>query len=190
MTANDIFKDARVMHVRELKDKLAKVTAELSATRAELESLKEHTELAILAAKDIDAIPEGGTMIIVDGWNAALNSVNGVNWREKRAKLINFSKWLTKTYQEYFVWIVFDGATAGGESKQNIRISYTGGNGEHRADKMICDFLRMLKIHNSNMPVAVVTNDKDFSANAKRLGAKIISTNSFTSGEPSQWNLE
>ncbi len=190
MTSNDIFKDARVAHVRELKDKLAKVTAELSSVRAELESLREHMSLAVLAAKDIDALGDNRTLVIVDGWNVALNSVTGADWKEKRAKLIKFSHWITNTYREFFIWIVFDGATIGGSCENNVRISYTGGNGNHRADKMICDFLRMLKLSDSTLPTVVVTNDKDFTVEAVRLGAKTLSTTAFISGEPSQWNLE
>ena len=44
----------------------------------------------------------------------------------------------------------------------NVRISYTGGQGEHRADKFIVDFVRMAAYLGLADKVSVRTNDKGF----------------------------
>ena len=55
-----------------------------------------------------------------------------------------------------------------------MRISYTGGTGAHRADRLVCDYLRMRKYAGANGNVTVVTNDKDFRKEAERLGARVL----------------
>ena len=51
----------------------------------------------------------------------------------------------------------------------NVRISYTGGEGEHRADKFIIDFVRMAAYLGLAENLTVRTNDKDFRKAVERL---------------------
>ena len=71
-------------------------------------------------------------------------------------------------------WIVFDGHEANGAVEGRLRVSYTGGTGAHRADRLVCDYLRMRKYAGANGNVAVATNDKDFRKEAERLGATVL----------------
>ena len=49
MTANDIFRDTRVAHVRELKAEVARLKEELARVRDARESLDRHFALALAA---------------------------------------------------------------------------------------------------------------------------------------------
>jgi len=53
-----------------------------------------------------------------------------------------------------------------------VRVSYTGGEGEHRADRFICDFIRMAAYLGLAGKVSVRTNDKDFLKEVRRLVAR------------------
>ena len=60
-----------------------------------------------------------------------------------------------------------------------LRVGYTGGTGAHRADRMVCDYLRMRKILGLNHAVTVVTDDKDFAKEAAALGASVKGTDTL-----------
>ena len=79
------------------------------------------------------------------------------------------------------VWALFDGAEmrAATEAGGRLRVGYTGGTGAHRADRMVCDYLRMRKILGLNNPVTVVTDDKDFAKEAAALGAAVKGTDTL-----------
>ena len=76
MTANDILNGSRVAHVRELKAEVARLKEELARAHAELESLRNHFDLALAAARDLDAQAPDGSLLVVDGWNALLGSAS------------------------------------------------------------------------------------------------------------------
>ena len=141
-----------------------------------------------------------GLMLIVDGWNAILSSAGRTaldrgrlrfagnvaegdapreseptsgaskGWRAQLAEAVE--RWLEKRPADH-AWIVFDGPRASGKTKGRMRISYTGGSGEHRADRLVCDYLRMRQYDGAKGHVIVVTNDKAFRAEAARLGAEV-----------------
>ena len=60
-----------------------------------------------------------------------------------------------------------------GSAEGRLRVSYTGGTGAHRADRLVCDYLRMRRYGGQKGRVVVVTNDKDFGKEAERLGAEV-----------------
>ena len=74
MTSNDIVRDARIAHVRELKAEVARLKAELAAAQQACATWEHHFALALAAARDVDRLPNGGTMLILDGWNIVFNS--------------------------------------------------------------------------------------------------------------------
>ena len=74
MTANDIFMDSRVAHVRELKTEVSRLKEELARTREELAGLREHFALALVAARDAERLPADGRILIIDGWNAVIGT--------------------------------------------------------------------------------------------------------------------
>ena len=142
---------SQLTHVRELKMALTKAAAENAALLDELDSLKAHLDMALLAAMDLK---DGESLEIWDGWNLILGSPKEA---KDRADLIAQAKASGKR-----VWIVLDGHDENVTLDGNVRISYTGGQGEHRTDKFIIDFVRMAAYLGLADKLSVRTNDKDF----------------------------
>ena len=158
MNAQDIIRSSQLTHVRELQTALKKAAAENAALRDELDSLKAHFDLALLAAMDLK---DGEPLEIWDGWNLILGAKKEA---KDRADLIAQAKASGKR-----VWIVLDGHDENVRQDGNVRISYTGGQGEHRADKFIIDFVRMAVYLGLADKVSVRTNDKGFRKAIARL---------------------
>ena len=158
MNAQDIIRSAQLTRVRELQTALTKAAAENTALREELDSLKAHFDLALLAAMDLR---DGEPLEIWDGWNLILGAKKEA---KDRADLIAQAKASGRR-----VWIVFDGHDENVKLDGRVRISYTGGQGEHRADKFIVDFVRMAAYLGLANRLTVRTNDKDFRKAVERL---------------------
>ena len=154
---------SRVTHVRELKTEIEKLKAENAALRDERDSLKAHFDLALLAAMDLK---DGEPLEVWDGWNLILGAQKEA---KDRADLIARAKASGKR-----VWIVFDGHDESVQfAGRNVRVSYTGGQGGHRADKFIVDFVRMAAYLGLADRLTVRTNDKDFRKAVDRLQVKM-----------------
>ena len=159
---------ARLVRVRELQTALTKAAAENLRLKTENEMLFAHFDLAVLAANDLAALPPDGRLVIVDGWNMIL----GANKVAKdRAELIAQAKAHVVEHPSDFVWIVLDGPRASSSIDGRVRVSYTGGVGAHRADKFICDFLKMARFRGDLRRIEVRTDDKDFKKEVKRIFA-------------------
>ena len=158
MNAQDIIMSSQLTHVRELKTALTKAAAENAALHDELDSLQAHFDLALLAAMDLK---NGEPLEIWDGWNLILGAKKEA---KDRADLIAQAKASGKRF-----WIVLDGHDENVKLDGNVRISYTGGEGEHRADKFIIDFVRMAAYLGLAEKLTVRTNDKDFRKAVSRL---------------------
>ncbi len=168
MNAQDMIEAARLVRVRELQTALTKAAAENLRLKTENEMLFAHFDLAILAANDLAALPPDGRLVIVDGWNMIL----GANKVAKdRAELVAQAKAHVAEHPSDFVWIVLDGPRASSSVDGRVRVSYTGGVGAHRADKFICDFLKMARFRGDLRRVEVRTDDKDFKKEVKRIFA-------------------
>lgn len=168
MKAQDVILSSRVAHVRELKAELTRLKAENADLRNENAQLRGHFAMALLAAEDLRNLPEGGRFIIVDGWNAILGSKKDA---ADPKGLISLYKKHLEGHLLDFVWIVFDGHRENSRTEGRLRVSYTGGEGLHRADRFISDFLRMAKFSGSLNNVEVRTRDKDFLKEVKRLNS-------------------
>ena len=172
MSAQDIMLGARVAHVRELKTEIEKLKAENVALREENVALKAHFDKALLAAVELRALPEGGRLEIWDGWNLILGAQKEARDRDD---LLAQAKKAVAGDPALRVWIVLDGRDENvALPAANIRVSYTGGTGEHRADKFICDYLRMAKYLGLADRVSVRTHDKDFAKIVARLKAEVL----------------
>ena len=159
---------ARLVRVRELQTALTKAAAENLRLKTENEMLFAHFDLAVLAANDLAALPPDGRLVIVDGWNMIL----GANKVAKdRAELVAQAKAHVAEHPSDFVWIVLDGPRASSTVDGRVRVSYTGGVGAHRADKLICDFLKMARFRGDIRRIEVRTDDKDFKKEVKRIFA-------------------
>lgn len=151
MSAQDIIMGSRVAHLRELKTEIEMLKAENAALRDERDSLKAHFDLALLAAMDLQS---GEPLEIWDGWNLILGAKKEAHDRDE---LLRQAKATGRR-----IWIVYDGHDENVLQDGLVRISYTGGSGEHRADKFIIDFVRMARYLGLADKVSVRTNDKDF----------------------------
>ena len=168
MNAQDMIEAARLVRVRELQTALTKAAAENLRLKTENEMLFAHFDLAVLAANDLAALPPDGRLVIVDGWNMIL----GANKVAKdRAELIAQAKAHVAEHPSDFVWIVLDGPRASSSIDGRVRVSYTGGVGAHRADKFICDCLKMARFRGDLRRIEVRTDDKDFKKEVKRIFA-------------------
>ena len=162
MSAQDVIMGSRVAHVRELKAEIEKLRAENAALRDERDSLKAHFDLALLAAMDLR---NGEALEVWDGWNLILGAKKEA---KDRAELMAQAQASGRR-----VWIVFDGPDENVHLLgANVRVSYTGGAGAHRADKLIVDFVRMAAYLGLADKVTVRTNDKDFRKAVDRFLAK------------------
>lgn len=181
MTAHDIFTDSRVARVRELKTELYRLNGELAQTRAELEGLRTHFALALAAARDAETLPEGGRLAIIDGWNALLGSASLLTSAERHLADAPRKRGILRAHVRTWLdahpldraWIVFDGPQADGETEGRLRVSFTGGEGPHRADRLICDYLRMCRYAGTAHRIHVFTEDADFRRAAAALGGTV-----------------
>ncbi len=163
MNSNDVIRDARVEHVRELKAEIARLKAGLSAATDELGEWRAHFDLALLAAADAAKVPPGGRIVIVDGCNLLFNEFR----RDKAALLA-----AAGAVEAGFVWVVFDGPRENSRAEGRMRVSYTGGTGTQRADRLVTDYVRMLRRAGDTHEVVVVTGDRDFRKAVEKEGAK------------------
>lgn len=154
------------MHIRELKTEVAKLKAENARLRDENSELHAHLDLAIAAARDLESLSEGGKLVIVDGWNMVLGATKIAKDKDD---LLAKAKAYAAENPKDLVWIVYDGPRFSATVDRRIRVSYTGGNGEHRADRFICDFLRMARLRGDVAKIEVRTHDKDFLRDIARI---------------------
>ena len=166
MSAQDVIMDARVAHVRELKAEIARLRDANRALQTENAALKAHFDLALVAAQDLRELESGEKLVIFDGWNLILGSPRSAKDRED---LLHQAEALVAE-RGGRAWIVLDGHDERVTSRGKVRVSYTGGTGSHRADRFICDFLRMAAYLGLSDRVEVRTNDKDFIKDIKRIG--------------------
>lgn len=166
MSAQDVIFSARASHVRELKTEIARLRADNARLAAENAELRSHFDLALLAAEDLRTLPEGGRLVVVDGWNLVLGSGRAAASRgelEERARAHLAANPCDR------VWIVYDGPKENSRTEGRLRVSYTGGGGSQRADRFICDFLRMARFSGLHLRIKVETNDKPLRKEVERI---------------------
>ena len=189
MTANTVMEDARVARVRELKTALAAAKERLVRVEDERDSLLAHFDLALVALHDFEQLGSEGRLHIIDGWNAILRHRNV-------SKLT--SEDISKLKADYLAglgivpqdqsgksadslitnWIVFDGSEENSYQSGTYRVTYTGGTGPHRADRLILDYVhaaRILGLDTSR--IMVDTADKALAKKLDTLGAHVFSPN-------------
>ena len=184
MTVNEIIKDTRVAHVRELKAEVARLKAELAAAQTACTAWEKHFAVALAAAHDAERLPANGTILILDGWNIVFNSKFKVpdDPHAGKQRLIDAMRTYSQSHASEFVWLVFDGAEENASVDGGLRISYTGGDGTQRADRLITDYVRLMRFTRQSAPMAVVTNDKAFGNGVRALGAEVKGVKEFTDG--------
>lgn len=160
---------SRVFHIRELQSEIARLREENTRLKSECESLTAHFDLALLAAEDLRNLPAGARLVVVDGWNQILGSARTASSREE---LIAAARAEAAANADRKIWIVFDGPRPNSRNfPEGVRVTYTGGIGAHRADRFICDFLRMARFSGAIDRIEVRTDDRDFRREVERLTA-------------------
>ena len=188
MKSNDIIADARVMHLRELRASLADAKARLAKVEAERDLLAAHFSLGLVALRDFERLPEGAGLRIVDGWNAILRLRNvsklssGDISRLKKEYLAGLGITPQSDADDpsdagnlppVATWIIFDGKVANSYRCGGYRVTYTGGTGAHRADRMILDFVNAVRILGLDVSrITVETSDRDLVRHVLAAGAK------------------
>lgn len=166
MTAQGIFREARVTHVRELNAEIDRLKAENALLRDENAAFRSHFHLAVLAAADLARLPPGGVFHLIDGWNLILGAQKEA--KDPKDLLARTARYLDE-HPADAAWVVFDGPEENVRVDGRLRVSYTGGAGAHRADRFICDFLRMARFAGLSARIRVHTRDKDLLKTVARL---------------------
>lgn len=166
MNAQQIIGDSRVLHIRELKAEVAKLKAENARLRDENAMLAAHFDLAVTAAEDLRGLEGDAKLVLVDGWNLILGARRSA--RDKEDLLAQARAHLVERPKD-LVWVVFDGPRFSSVLDGRLRVTYTGGSGAHRADRFICDFVRMARFRGDTPRIEVRTDDRDFRREIDRL---------------------
>ena len=206
MKSNEIVVDARVSLVRNLKSELAESKKRLAEVEAERDVLLAHFSLGLAALFDFAQLPSEAPFRIIDGWNAILHS---------RAVSKLTSEDISRLKAEYLaargivapsadtppsgscgevpampplsVWIVFDGTQANSYRSGAYRVTYTGGTGAHRADRMIIDYIHAAKLLGLDVSrITVETVDKAFAKKIADLGARVEAPHPFHDNDSKQ----
>jgi hypothetical protein len=123
-------------------------------------------------------------VLLIDGHNILFGlqgryqpPAGAATWNAStRARLIEDVVRLTGGRPACRAWIVFDGpARSESTAADNVRVTYSGGSGEHRADLVLLDNVRFFRSADAATVVLLASNDNGLGAEARRLGAKIIS---------------
>jgi hypothetical protein len=157
---------SKLIHLRELKNEVAKLKEENLALRNENASLRNHMREAVLATSDLNNLVGDGKFVIVDGWNLILGAKRTAKNLEE---LISQMKQRLEERSDDFIWIILDGPRENTTLLPRMRITYTGGEGVQRADKMICDYLRMANFAGKISKVEVLTRDKKLIAEIEKI---------------------
>ena len=195
MTANTIIEDARVARVRALKTALAEAKERLVRVEEERDSLFAHFDLALVALHDFEGLGEGAQLHIIDGWNAILRHRNVSKLTsEEISKLkadylaglgivpqpttLNSQPTTLNSQPSTLTWIVFDGSEENSYRSGAYRVTYTGGTGPHRADRLILDYVHAARILGFDTSrITVDTADKALAKKLTTLGAQVVSPN-------------
>ena len=173
------------MQVRELKAALAETKARLAKAESERDLLAAHFSLGIAALHDFESLAAESELRIIDGWNAILRMKNVSKLSSENISDLKKSYLTGLGISEpapegadlppVSSWIVFDGKDANSYRAGAYRVTYTGGTGVHRADRMIIDYVNVAKVLGLDVSrIVVETADKDLSKRLTALGAKVV----------------
>lgn len=125
-------------------------------------------------------------MLFLDGHNI----LNGIGrYRQRRGMALTHeaarlrverdAASLLRNLPMVFAHLVWDGTEASEHAaSDNVAVHYSGGQGEHRADRYILDQLRFYR-ERFEHPLIVVTDDNGFAGEARKLGADVCRLHDF-----------
>lgn len=133
-------------------------------------------------------------ILMLDGHNVLLTLAVRYNPKRgqsmsnthRRGLLVHDVQLLISTTPTLRSWIVFDGAEPS-ESNigDNLRVLYSGGLGEHRADRVLVDSIRFFKTSEPELTILLVSDDKDLCTQVQKLGAETVGVVEFGDYLPS-----
>ena len=191
MTANSVIEEARVARVRELKTALAEAKERLVRVEEERDSLLAHFDLALVALHDFEQMGEGAQLHIIDGWNAILRHRNVSKLTSEEISQLKADYLVHlgivphppplppqpsthNSQRSTPIWIVFDGCEENSYQSGAYRVTYTGGTGPHRADRLILDYVHAARILGlDTSQITVETADKALAKKLIALGAQL-----------------
>jgi hypothetical protein len=171
MSVQSVVASSNLVRVRELRQDNARLRSENSKLRDENAMLSSHLDLAITAAVELSELKEGAKLIFIDGWNMILGSPRQA---ADKNDLLKQAQEHILANPDDLVWIVYDGPRFSCTTHNRIRVSYTGGVGPHRADRFVCDFLRMARFRGDLSKIQIKTNDIDFKKDVEKICANAI----------------
>lgn len=206
MTSGCIIEDSRVARVRELKAELAQTKARLAAALNDRDALSAHFALALAALRDFEQLGVDAHLRIIDGWNAILRGRNVSKLssdeisklKAEYLAVLGIVPSLAPNHplpqatpptplptapgpQSVTTWIVFDGPEENSYRSGHYRVTYTGGNGPQRADRMILDYVHAALILGLDVSrIVIETADKALGKKLKTFGAEVVACSSLT----------
>ena len=179
MTTNEIINGERVSRIRELNAENSALRKEVSVLKEELTSLRASIDLALCAIDDFKKLPAGGRLVLIDGYNLLFTFFRNEKKNDcsvaARDVLVSRVKRYLELHPSDFAWIVFDGPRLSVESVDRLRISFTGGSGEQRADNLIVRYLRGCRYLGISIErIAVATKDSALSGKVAKSGASVM----------------
>lgn len=173
-SANDLNAAYSLIH-----EKSSRIYAEIHLTQAEQEKTGHLPLYRLLTTVDQNT----ESTLVIDGHNVLhllteryKNTYEeGFPGKKTREKLIHELRLLSSTYPSLRIELWFDSDKAHDESIcDNLCIHYSGGSGDHRADKRILEQIGFLKHTASHPTIILATADRDEADQAIDLGAIIL----------------
>ena len=177
------------------KESLERIRREYEKRKAALHAVgvpetapRRKTTLEKALCGDIPAI------LLLDGHNVLLTLAVRYNPKrgqsmsntQRRGLLVHDVEKLISATPTLRSWIVFDGAEPTDTNVgDNLRVLFSGGMGEHRADRVLVDSIRFFKTDEPELAVLLVSDDKELCAQVRRLGAETVGVVEFGDYLPS-----
>lgn len=177
----------RLARMREMRAEIARLKAENSKLSDENRAWRHHYRIAAMIAESLRQMPAGGVLRLIDGWNLVLGAQRIAASREELLARVRTE--LAAAPQDR-AWVVFDGPRASCRDEGPLRIMYTGGEGDQRADRLLLDLLRMAALACGAAAVErirIETTDKRLALAAARIAE--ANPRRGTDGEDDRWAI-
>ncbi|MFA7172210.1 MAG: hypothetical protein WC340_02140 [Kiritimatiellia bacterium] len=191
-TLPKLLKELKILNTNSFKNVESEFTRRLSAIEAigvpPDPEMQKRTDAASLLGRALAG--QAPAILLLDGHNIIFGLParympqrgKAVTDAQKRQNLVDDLIRITSPNPALRVILLFDGPTRSDSTPApNVSVTYSGGEGEHRADRVIIDKIRFLKTAYPDANLLLVSNDNDLCREARRLGAQNLSVLDFGS---------